>query len=512
MQRRSWAIATLLIFALAWAAIAVHEGLADDYPPGGNPGPGGSRRPTMDRRFPAGTAITCPARRARRTTQADRRRGRAGRRVRTRRRRPTQTGNRRKPPPWRSTAAPFPTPPPIIVTSSLILGRVGSEYVLCADILAGLDQYFDRDPKRVPPAQYEQERRANVEQIMEAINDFAAHVNERDPVAAMLPSHRMVIKTFMNRQIETKLTYNDARRNIPAEKMPMVEDQLSKEFDKSELDTLLKRLNAQSRQELDEKLRSMGSSLEHEKRAFMQQVLGQQWVKEQVKFDEEITHEQMLQWYQTHLSDFETPCQARWEELMVRIAKYPSKADAWAAIARMGDQVAAGAPLRDVARAQSDGWTALSGGLCDWVGKGSLKAEKVDEALFGLPIGQLSPILESETDFYIVRVLEPPGDDAEAVRRRAEGDREEESARRKSPRGTRSIWRSSAARRRFRPSSTSPTPRPNACRNTPRRRGTDEFISKLTAENAEDRRGRESTVSFSAFLRALCGERRFQII
>ena len=85
---------------------------------------------------------------------------------------------------------------------------------------------------------------------MEAINDFAAHINDRDPVAAMLPSHRNVIKNLMNRQVETKLMYNDARRNIPEERMPIIEESISKEFEKTELDKLLKRLNVQSRREL----------------------------------------------------------------------------------------------------------------------------------------------------------------------------------------------------------------------------------------------------------------------
>ena len=58
----------------------------------------------------------------------------------------------------------------------------------------------------------------------------------------------------MNRQVETKLICNDARRNVPEEKIPVVEESLGKEFEKTELDKLLKRLNVQSRQELDEKL------------------------------------------------------------------------------------------------------------------------------------------------------------------------------------------------------------------------------------------------------------------
>ena len=91
---------------------------------------------------------------------------------------------------------------------------------------------------------------------------------------------------------------------------------------------------------------------------------------------------------------------------MVRIDKYRSKTDAYAAIACMGNQVLAGKPLAQVAKAQSDGPTADQGGLRDWTGKGSLVAQQLDLALFGLPVGQLSPILESESGYHIIRVVE----------------------------------------------------------------------------------------------------------
>ena len=63
---------------------------------------------------------------------------------------------------------------------------------------------------------------------------------------------------------------------------------------------------------------------------------------------------------------------AKWEELMVRFSKYPTEAAAWDAIARMGNQVLAGVPFAEVARAGSDGVGAANGGQRDWTAKGSL--------------------------------------------------------------------------------------------------------------------------------------------
>ena len=41
-----------------------------------------------------------------------------------------------------------------------------------------------------------------------------------------------------------------------------------------------------------------------------------------------------------------------------------------------------------------------------WTSKGSLVCEQLDQALFGLPPGRLSPIIEGANGFHIVRVIE----------------------------------------------------------------------------------------------------------
>ena len=172
----------------------------------------------------------------------------------------------------------------------------------------------------------------------------------------------------------------------------------------------MKREQVTSREELEWKLRSEGTSLERERRTFMQKTISQQWIHQKVKPDDEITHEEMLAWYQAHLREFEKPPRVRWEELMVRVSKYPSNEAAYAALAAMGNDVAlAGRPLAEVAKVRSDGPTAAEGGARDWTNQGALAAEQLDQALFALPQGQLSRILESKTGLHIVRVLEREG-------------------------------------------------------------------------------------------------------
>ena len=57
-------------------------------------------------------------------------------------------------------------------------------------------------------------------------------------------------------------------------------------------------------------------------------------------------------------------------------------------------------------RRSRDGFTAKDGGVHDWTTKGALQCTAIDEALFTLQVGQMSPILDSGPTFHIVRVLE----------------------------------------------------------------------------------------------------------
>jgi parvulin-like peptidyl-prolyl isomerase len=91
---------------------------------------------------------------------------------------------------------------------------------------------------------------------------------------------------------------------------------------------------------------------------------------------------------------------------MVRFDAFPTKAAAYAALAVAGNHILEGKPFAIVARESSQGSTAAQGGVQPWTKKGSLVSKQLEAALFELPVGTLSPILEDDRGFHIVRVVE----------------------------------------------------------------------------------------------------------
>jgi PPIC-type PPIASE domain len=214
--------------------------------------------------------------------------------------------------------------------------------------------------------------------------------------------------------LNRKLVFDQFRRSVPPEKMAEIEEKLLEPFHEHEMPKLMEQLKVKDQQELERELIRLGSSLADVRRSFNEKVIASEWIRKEVKVNEEVSPEEMLEYFRTHAADYEYPTQARWEELMVRKARFGHRREAYAELARMGNEVwqqgtqqqVQGPAFAAVATQKSDGFTAKDGGLHDWTRQGALKSAAIDRALFSLQVGQMSPILESEDGFHIVRVLE----------------------------------------------------------------------------------------------------------
>lgn len=114
----------------------------------------------------------------------------------------------------------------------------------------------------------------------------------------------------------------------------------------------------------------------------------------------------MLDYYREHEADYAFKGKARWEQVMVRLDKFSSKADAMTAIVEMGNKIVYGASFDGVAKKSSQGFRASSGGQHDWTTQGSLVLKELDEAIFSLPVGQLSDVIKTKQGYHIIRVIE----------------------------------------------------------------------------------------------------------
>jgi hypothetical protein len=262
------------------------------------------------------------------------------------------------------------------------------------------------EPRRLPPTDLplEPPPPANVftpGQIIAWVGDEPIQVGDVMP---------MVERQSLKGAIELKLLYLDFVRGIPADKrtefLPKIKAKAEEQFYQKQVPQALEKAKVGSIPELDAQLRQFGSSLAQQKAAFVERALGQSVLQQKINYEPEVTHQEMLTYYHEHQREFERQAQARWEKLTVRSDRLPNKAEAWAALGNIGNEVLRGAPLNAVAKRSSQGVDAADGGYHDWTTQGALASDVLDQAIFSLPVGQLSERLEDKEGFHIVRVIE----------------------------------------------------------------------------------------------------------
>jgi hypothetical protein len=284
---------------------------------------------------------------------------------------------------------PIPAAAPVVTADAAslegcqMIARIDNQVVLACEVLWRVNQTIELNANNIPPEQIEQVR-------------------------------QQLLKREIASLLDRKLIYDEFRRNIPAENLPRLEENLVEPFQNREIPALMKQLKVDNQGDLERELSRLGSSLADVRRSFNERVIASEWIRTKVKINEEVGPEEMLEYYHAHLSEFDYPAKARWEELKVLKSRFADPRLAYAEIAHMANEVwhrgvangVRGPAFVEIAKAKSDGLKAKEGGQHDWTTKGALVAVAIDQALFSLEIGQMSPILESDEGFHIVRVLE----------------------------------------------------------------------------------------------------------
>lgn len=261
--------------------------------------------------------------------------------------------------------------------AALVVARVGPEVVLEADLLTPKAlEWLDQVSPGLPPEKVRELRLQICKQVIE-------------------------------QHIETLLVYVDACREIPADKLPEIRANVDKAFDEQQLPRMMQEENVANSLEFEQILRKRGMSLDRMRKMFFERGLAQEWLRKNVEGGGgEIPHADLIAYYQNHLADYEYAARARFEVLSVKTGLKRSRAAAWDMLAGMGNEVLAGRPFAEVAKSRSEGPTAAQGGVFEWTGQGSLASKTLDEAIFSLPVGELSAIIEDNELLHIVRVLE----------------------------------------------------------------------------------------------------------
>lgn len=301
-----------------------------------------------------------------------------------------------------------------------IVARVGDQIVLYGDVASLVDQGMNADRARITNkyqlAEFNARRDAAIKSLTRQLAEKKLqYVEFRRTIALKAKDKAVDAEKDINKNVKNAFDkgLEEMREKLDkATTKKQIEELMRTDIVLPRLALLMKENSLETFAQLDETLRTFGSSLDKQRAMFKEHNLGQSAVIEKIKQQPEVTHADLLEYYRKNPDKFAVPAKARFELLSIYFSRSEGRTEAekkTAAkkqIAAMGDAVFFGRPFADVAKQFSHEANASAGGQYDWISKGSLASDVIDAAAFSLPLNRLSAILEDDRGYHIVRLLE----------------------------------------------------------------------------------------------------------
>jgi peptidyl-prolyl cis-trans isomerase SurA len=158
-----------------------------------------------------------------------------------------------------------------------------------------------------------------------------------------------------------------------------------------------------SDKELEKLLAQQGMTLADLKTRLVEDLAPKEVIRAEVTERIAVSEKDERAYYDAHLSEFTVPAHATVREIVLKAAQPEHAAARARAEAVRARAAAAGADFGAIAAEVSDAGTKKAGGLLGTVKKGDLSAP-LEAAAFSVPVGEVSPIIEAEYGFHILKV------------------------------------------------------------------------------------------------------------
>lgn len=227
------------------------------------------------------------------------------------------------------------------------------------------------------------------------------------PEEVKLQQRGNLIKRLLPKYVDQKMLFLSTTSTLPeGANLEDVISQAEKTFNEQALPDMMKKIGMTSTAQFDGNLRAQGSSIRQMRRSWAKDQVGRYLLAEQVNVNEDVTHRELLDAYRDARDSYAHIAKCRWEKIELKFSKSGGRFPAKDKMDDIYQRLVHGGNFQAIAKKESHGFKASKGGQHDWTNRGSLVSKKVDEAIFTLPQGRLSEIIETKDSFLVVRVVE----------------------------------------------------------------------------------------------------------
>ena len=242
-------------------------------------------------------------------------------------------------------------------------------------------------------------------EVLEADRQMLQHMKEKAPAEIYASRRKQVLQARLIPHIEKQLLLSAVKEELNGEQMAAVDEQLDALF-VDQIEDLKKRAKVGTVAELEEVLAKEGTTIAQIRKAFYDQQLSRQYLGLKLQGLEPPSREEVLAEYKRREDDYRQPADVKWQQLWISFEGNGGQAGAFEVLQKAVSELKSGIPFDVVVGKYSDGPMKSEGGVWDYTTRGNLANKEVEDALFTMPIGEVSRPYKAGNAFQVVRVAD----------------------------------------------------------------------------------------------------------
>lgn len=243
-------------------------------------------------------------------------------------------------------------------------------------------------------------------EVLEPYAEKLAELRQQVPPEQFEQLRLQLIQRDLPIQIDNRLLIQGFKSTLKKPQQDMLDQAIATMFNQ-EIEKLKTQFGVNTDYELEVELQKKNSSLASLERAFGNRVMAAEFLRSKAGSIREPSRRELLEAYeQKKQKDYHRPARVRWQQILISYGANGGKQGAVEKLTKAAHALRSGTDFSEVAKTCSDGPGASQGGYWDWMQRGSLNDQAVEEELFSMPVGRISDVLVGESSFQLVRVLE----------------------------------------------------------------------------------------------------------
>jgi parvulin-like peptidyl-prolyl isomerase len=222
---------------------------------------------------------------------------------------------------------------------------------------------------------------------------------------------REIEKEMLDQLIDRELLLQDAEARLKKAGPKILErfkKDANKEFDRRWVREMKRGNHIKTDAEFKELLARQGLSLEMIRRQWVRQFMATEYLRQRIKpYVERPSHEQMLDYYEQHQSEFKVEDAIEWQDLFISVqnSKYKNTAEARKAAEDLVRRLRDGADFVALCERYDDGLSHDKGAKGEGTRRGAIRPEELEDPLFRMRAGEVGPVVGVGSGFHVFRLI-----------------------------------------------------------------------------------------------------------